>query len=272
MLTSPIPFCCVYETSSLFAYRQSKEENLRNLNASRKASLHIWLEFCLCSCLIICPLTHIKISASVLYLLSGLVHQSHMKRSMFKYDWHGHIVWKYLVIHAPSVLGICWSQNNVGLSSVDTSHAMKSLAHKLSARLHLPAKTWSFCWVSVNILVPGSRFSSAGILHCELFSFAIHDTLGLATVRSHGTRQWLPVVHWESGTLYLQWKDKAGDLVATLKSVEIYCCELAASSLVLLLWRLATWIVCFSFCKCAQIGDVHSVHWKEAEEAGWKRK
>lgn len=38
-----------------------------------------------------------------------------------------------------------------------------------------------------------------------------------------------------------------------LKSVEIYCCELVVSSLVLLPWCLAAWIVCFSFCKCAQI-------------------
>ena len=53
--------------------------------------------------------------------------------------------------------------------------------------------------------------------------------------------------------------DKAGDLVMALKSVEIHCCELVVSSLILLPWCLATWIVCFSFCKCAQIWNVHSV-------------
>lgn len=53
---------------------------------------------------------------------------------------------------------------------------------------------------------------------------------------------------------------EAGDLVVALKSVEIYCCALAVSSLVLLPWCLATWIVCFNFCKCAQIWDVHSVN------------
>lgn len=35
-LNSVMPFSCVYATFGLFAYRQSKEKNFRNLNASRK--------------------------------------------------------------------------------------------------------------------------------------------------------------------------------------------------------------------------------------------
>lgn len=41
-----IPFYCVYEIFGLFACRQNKEENLRNLNSSEKTLQYIWPEFC----------------------------------------------------------------------------------------------------------------------------------------------------------------------------------------------------------------------------------
>lgn len=84
MLT--LPSCCVCETFGLFAYRQSKEKNLRTWMLQGEHHYTFGLYFVLCSCLIISPLIHIKISQFSSF--SQIQCINHTWKSLYRYDWY----------------------------------------------------------------------------------------------------------------------------------------------------------------------------------------
>lgn len=138
-----------------------------------------------------------------------------------------------------------------------------SVYHINSARLHFPTVTWSFWLFTQAMFAAGGFLSWDSLLWA--FSFAVYHRLGLAIIRRYGMKQWFPWFLRQVGLRNGRTKQRTGGAV---QSVEMDCGEWVVSSLTLLPWCWAVRIVCYRSYKCAQIGHVHLVKWKEAEEAG----